>query len=204
MKNYYETLPEGYSADKIIDAKDKKTVILMNLFGVLLMIAAFLLLAFLKSEETLSLLNRPEEETPLSFLLKELLFLGIFLAGNILYMVLHELTHGAVYKAFTRQKLKFGFTGFVAFCGVPNGYVNKKTALCAVLAPFVLFSLIFLPLALCLKDGAVCLLFNLLFSAHFGGCVGDLACAFLLLTKYDGAVLMNDTGPKQTFYVKKN
>ena len=42
-----------------------------------------------------------------------------------------------------------------------------------------------------------------LFGIHFGGCVGDLYDTLVYLFKYKSPdTLMNDTGPKQTFYVK--
>ena len=52
----------------------------------------------------------------------------VFLVSLVLYLVLHELVHGAVYKALTHQKLTFGFTLTVAFCGVPDVYTSRKTA----------------------------------------------------------------------------
>ena len=48
------------------------------------------------------------------------------------------------------------------------------------------------------------MLFAALFTLHVAGCVGDLWVAGVLLFRYRGReVLMNDTGPKQTFYVKE-
>ena len=43
----------------------------------------------------------------------------------VLYMVLHELTHGLFYKIFTHEKLKFGMTLTVAYCGIPRIYTKK-------------------------------------------------------------------------------
>ena len=42
-----------------------------------------------------------------------------------------------------------------------------------------------------------------MFAMHFGGCVGDLWVAYYLLFKHrDKKILVNDTGPKQTFYIE--
>ena len=44
----------------------------------------------------------------------------------------------------------------------------------------------------------------LLLALHLGGCIGDLYDAWLYLFRFrDPATLMQDTGPKQTFYVKE-
>ena len=131
----------------------------------------------------------------------------VFLASLVLYLVLHELVHGAVYKALTHQKLTFGFTLTVAFCGVPDVYTSRKTALLSLLAPFVTFSILLIPLTLWFYsfNRLYYLLSGILFSVHFGGCVGDLYMTCLLLFKYkEQRTLMNDTGPKQTIYLPEN
>lgn len=74
-------------------------------------------------------------------------------------------------------------------------------ALCALLAPFVLFSAVFIAL-ICLCDGLAAATAILLFAVHFGGCAGDLYDTFLLLFRLRGDILMRDTGPKQTFYAR--
>ncbi|MCQ2122483.1 MAG: DUF3267 domain-containing protein, partial [Fibrobacter sp.] len=63
-------------------------------------------------------------------------------AVMLVYIVLHELVHGAVYKLLTGQKLTFGFKASVAYCGVPDIYVYRRTALAALLAPFVVFDIV--------------------------------------------------------------
>src|SRR5690606_17497437 len=112
---------------------------------------------------------------------------------------LHELTHGSVYKIYTKQKLKFGLTLFVVYCGVPNIYVNIKVALTSVSAQFVLYSIILIPILILISANLIYLSLLLVFGIHFSGCVGDLYVTYILL-KSKGKILMNDTGPKQTFY----
>ena len=128
---------------------------------------------------------------------------GILLAVMILYLVLHELTHGAAYKLLTGRRLTFGVSLTAAYCGVPDVYVYRKTALISLLAPFVVFDLVFVLLTLLLPDPWYRLDAALMLALHVGGCSGDLYDTFLYLTKFrDPATLMRDTGPKQTFYVK--
>ena len=101
------------------------------------------------------------------------LALGFWIA-IIAYLVLHELVHGAAYKFLTGQKLTFGITLSVAFCGVPEIYVYRRASLIAVLAPFVVFTLLGVVL-LAVFPGAWTRFFLLIFlGLHIGGCSGDL------------------------------
>ena len=190
---FYRELPAGYRTVKEIDAVgNKKFAVWMNLAALPLMLvsgAAAWLLRF--SGETLVLDD-----------LMSLSLSGLALCvGILVYLVLHELTHGLVYRLLTGEKLSFGLSWSCAWCGVPDIYVTRKTALCALLAPFVLFNAVFAVLiALCSGlAAAVCIV---LFSIHFGGCAGDLYDTYLLLFRLRGDILMRDTGPKQTFYQK--
>jgi hypothetical protein len=72
-----------------------------------------------------------------------------------------------------------------------------------MLAPFVIHSIWMIALICLLPANVWCLLVIVLFAIHFGGCAGDLYGTLILLFKYRGkSVLMNDSGPKQTFYVQ--
>ena len=124
----------------------------------------------------------------------------------IAYIILHELTHGAVYKALTKEKLRFGITWSAAFCGVPDIYTYRDTALKSLGAPLVLFSVILIPLLIWLYrvDAGWYLVAGVIFSLHISGCIGDLYMTALFLTKFkDPATLMRDTGPEQWIYGKK-
>lgn len=122
--------------------------------------------------------------------------------GYIAYIIVHELTHGVCYKALTKQKLRFGLTLTVAYCGLREGYVNKKTALISVLAPFVVHSIWLIPVIFLIPNNMIAAAFIVLFALHFGGCCGDLWVTFILLFRYrKQQVLMCDNGPKQQFFI---
>ena len=200
MENYYKTLPEGYREVKVVDAKEKKTSVLFVVFS-------FVLTAIPLVPVILTAGGGPRTLVEQNGRAHSMIAVAVFLVSLVLYLVLHELVHGAVYKALTHQKLTFGFTLTVAFCGVPDVYTSRKTALVALLAPFVTFSVILIPLALWFYsfNKLYYLLSGVLFAIHFGGCVGDLYMTYLLLFKYkDPRTLMNDTGPKQTIYLPEN
>ncbi len=186
---YEVELPEGYKPVKIVDAKDSKLIVVLNVITIVVTLG-FIALSFA--------IIRPSLEDGIP-VVKLMLAVSAFLV----YIVLHELTHGLAYKILTGRKLTFGLTLSVAYCGVPDIYVYRRTALISLLAPLTVFSILFLVPLFFLENPWNKFVMLLLFSEHFGGCTGDIYDTLLLLFKYkDPATLMNDTGPKQTFYQK--
>ena len=191
MKKSYETeLPEGYSEAYTVDAKKGKTVLLMNL-ACFAITAAVIAIAWL--------IIKPKNY----FENYDFLHSIIFIVAMLLYIVLHELTHGAAYKLTTGRKLTFGFTLSVAYCGVPDIYVYRKAAMTALLAPFFVFIPVFLIPSFLFANAWDKFYCSVLFAMHIGGCVGDLYDTILYIFKFRSPdTLMRDTGPKQTFYTK--
>ena len=189
MKKTFEpTLPAGYREALLIDAGDTKFGILINLAAIVLMVVIFVLV--------LPLLRLTSFTANSLLLLLTPMLIG--------YIVAHELVHGIAYKLLTRQKLTYGLKLTVAYCGVPDIYVYRRTALISLLAPFTVFTLLFGCLMLFLPDPAWRLVFAIMLAAHIGGCVGDLYDTLLYLFRFrDPETLMNDTGPAQRFYVKE-
>ena len=192
-KYYYNELPEDYEEVYTIDAKNKKTIIKFNVIALLIMIAVIIPViiyakAFFDENENL---------------FEMLLPIILVLPSMFIYIVLHELTHGLFYKIFTHEKLTFGMTLMVAYCGVPNLYVKKWPMFITQIAPFVIFNFIFgIPLFL-IKSYMFIILFGFLFAMHLSGCIGDIIGALLIIFKFKGKdYLINDTGPKQTYYKK--
>lgn len=193
-ERYFEReLPQNYTEVYSIDAKSKKTGTIFTIFSLLIALP-ILAIVFLNAD----------------FSAIDLRGDGImgqyfaFLAIIIGYLILHELTHGAVYKILTHEKLTFGISWSVAFCGVPNIYTYRRTALLSLLAPFTLFSVILLPLTIWLHhiNQIWYLICGVAFALHISGCVGDLYMAWLFLTRFRNPLtLMRDTGPAQWLYV---
>ncbi|MBO4283492.1 MAG: DUF3267 domain-containing protein [Clostridia bacterium] len=194
-KNFTRELPEGYRLVKTVDAGNKRFGFFMNLAAAALSAFAGVGGFFLKFG------SDPGSSVSIggNVWVFEGMLLGL-LAALIAYLVLHELTHGIVYKILTGEKLTFGLKLTCAYCGVPDIYVTRRTALLSLLAPFTLFSVVFL-VPFILLQGPLSLGFLILFALHFGGCVGDLYDTFLLLFRLKGKLLMRDSGPQQNFYV---
>ena len=192
-ENFCRELPHGYKEVYRIDAKSRKWSIVFTV-GSFIVALAIILPCLLAVDFG----GAGWSSTDIY------IAAAVLIVSIVVYIIAHELTHGIAYKALTGSKLTFGISLTVAFCGVPDIYVNRKTALIALLAPFTVFSALFCALAAWLYFvnpvyyGVAIILLGL----HFGGCIGDLFTAILLIFKLkDGALLMRDTGPEQTFYL---
>lgn len=195
-KNFEKELPAGYREVYHINAKNAKFGIIFNLIALVILVVVMLVAFIPLSGRDLS---RPLGESG-----RVMIGYLIFLASMILYIILHELVHGIAYKALTHEKLTFGMSWSCAYCGVPNLYVSRRTALIALAAPLVTFTVILLPLtaALFCVHPYIYIASAFLFGLHLGGCSGDMFMMLLLLIKYrDKALLVRDTGPEQFLYL---
>lgn len=193
-KHYELELPENYEEIYHINAKDSKT-------GLFLYIWALILTAIAAGITFPIYLCTKEFSFKIDFFTC-LYFLG-FAVIMVLYLIAHELVHGISYKILTNQKLSFGISWSCAYCGVPKIYVYRKASMIALIMPFAVFSVLFIGLLVWFYflNGLLYLLMALMFSLHFGGCVGDLYMFYLYLFKYkDSSILMRDTGPEQFIY----
>ena len=198
MKHFEEKLPENYRLVKTVDATKAPFAVVFNLLSLVMMVGAFAVLYFAFGTDV-SLIKEQFLTLP-DF--TKILALLLLVVGFIVYIVLHELVHGVVYKAFTKRKLTFGVTMTCAYCGVPDVFVYRTASLCAVLASCVICSIVIIVPMFFLQITVWFLLLAALFAMHFGGCVGDLYITVLYVFKFrDGKTLMRDTGPVQTFYL---
>lgn len=199
QQNFERQLPEGYKQALYINAKDAKLGIILNVVSLVIMLVVAVL-AILTVTVNGSLSNALEQGH-----LLEITFAGIiFMVLMLVYVVLHELVHGIAYKTLTGEKLTFGISWSCAYCGVPNIYTYRKTAIISVMAPLVVFSVLFV-IALAILYSISPLYYlavAFVFGLHLGGCSGDIYVLYLLLTKFKNKkTLMRDTGPEQFFYI---
>lgn len=192
--NFEKTLPKGYVLVKHVNAANsgKQTLVysLLAFVPLIIILPLLILIAYFTGDIT------QFENVGAAVIAGCAVF--------IVYIILHELTHGVTYKCFTGQKLKFGLTLTVAFCGVPDVYVRKKASIAALIMPFAVFSVIFLSLTVGLwfVSPLYGIVAGAVFACHLGGCVGDLHWTLMYLTKYKNCnTLMRDTGPEQWLYV---
>lgn len=199
-KNFERELPSGYKQSLHINAKDAKFGIIFNLISLLVLAVVVAVAIFSLSFKGYTFGEVFSLDLPNLLITYLVFFLSIFS-----YIILHELVHGVAYKSLTGEKLTFGLSWSCAFCGVPNIFTYRKTAIIAIVAPFAVFTILLIPtiIALYFVSPLYYLIFAFVFGLHFGGCSGDLYLLILLLIKYkDNTTLMRDTGPEQFIYVK--
>ena len=135
MKSY-NSLPEDYQAIYAVNLqKDKKIAVFINVLSFI--IAALMLIPasfFVPLSSLFSMENG---------LINYFIRFACLLVLMILYMVLHELTHGIAMKICGTKKIKYGFTGLYAYAGSDDFY-DKKSYIFIALAPVVLLGLILL------------------------------------------------------------
>lgn len=192
---YEAELPDGYRLVHSVNFKSKRTAMRFNLLALCVLALALLI-------SSLFLIGRPLK----AFALTGAQFYigyGVFFVAMLVYLLLHELTHGLCYKLLTGKKLTYGISLSCAYCGVPDIYLYRRYALIAALAPFVVFTLVFIPLLIYTYYlhpmaylGAAFML-----GMHLGGCLGDLYISYLALRTRTPALLIRDTGAEQFFYL---
>ena len=194
MNRYYEEiLPEGYSEAFTVDANDKKQGMKFQV-AVFISIAVLINLLFF-----LYALPRLDQIAAGFTVIK----CTAFVIAYPLYVVLHELTHGLVYKLLTGKKLTFGFKPPSAYCGVPDVYTYRITSLLSLSAPLTVYSIIFVLLFFMIHDSFSKAMILLLFVLHISGCAGDLYGIWLFLFRFKSpSTLRKDFGSRQVYYIK--
>ena len=200
-QNFEKDLPSGYTQALYINAKDVKFGVIFNLIAVvvlgIVMAGAFLSLRF-NGGMSFNFFEADPWQLTVAY--------TVFLVSMLAYIILHELVHGIAYKALTGERLTFGISWSCAFCGVPSIYTYRRTAIIAILSPFITFTVLFIPVLAILYflSPLFYLMTAFIFGLHLGGCCGDLYVFYLLLTRFkDKKTLIRDTGPEQFFYISE-
>lgn len=184
-RHCFQQLPDGYEKTLVLDLqKDSKLALVVN--GLAVGIAAVMLaVGFLLM--------------PVFAISASLPALAAFLVCTVLYIVLHELVHGACMKLFGAKKVRFGFTGLYAFAG-SSEYFKKGAYIVVALAPLVVWGAVFL--ALNLAMGAKYFWFiYLLQLVNVSGAAGDLYVSFRFL-RMPRDILVQDTGISMTVFAQ--
>ena len=189
--NCTRELPEGYREILSIDLqKDQKTALLVN--GLTLIPTVILAVIGLAAAPIRSLFDMSRGFGPY------FLRFGILLAGLFLYIVLHELTHAAVMKAYGAKKLRFGYTGLYAYAGSEEDFFAKRSYRQIALAPLVVWTVVFCVLAFLVpQDWFWVIWFWQIMNVS--GAAGDVYVTVKLLRQPQD-ILVKDTGVSMTVY----
>lgn len=186
-------LPEYYKEILRIDLqKDKKLALIVNILAIV--IAAVLAVPAHFVVPIFSLFNM--ESGFGNYLLR----FAVLLVAIVLYMVLHELVHGAVMKLCGTKKVKYGFTGMYAFAG-SDDYYDKKAYLIIALSPVVLWGIL-LAVWSCFVSPEWFWVIYLVQITNLSGAAGDLfvTVKFLKLPK---DILVKDYGVSMVVYSRQ-
>ena len=128
------TLPEGYREIYSVNLqKDKKVMLLLNLFSLLIGAALIVPVLFFKPISALFSMEKGMGSY--------LLIFAAIIVFSVVYLVLHELVHGVAMKLCGTKKVKYGFTGLYAFAGSTDFY-GKGAYIFIALAPVVFWGII--------------------------------------------------------------
>lgn len=193
---FFDELPAGYREIRLYDVNSRRFKLITGpvSFAVSLIIAALVFASRIRfSADNLTVRWHP------LYLLHVLTVIALIVG----YTVLHELTHGLVYKILTGRKLSFGFFGSMAYCGLPGVYVRRNVAAASCIAPFVVFTAVFAVLLYALPVNIFWFVLLIAFMNHIGGCFADLY-AFAIMLRRGKDLLMLDNGKDQHVFVKDN
>ena len=191
MKSY-NSLPEGYHVIYTVNLqKDKKIAVFIN---VLSFIIAALMLIPASFFVSLSALFSMENG-----LINYFIRFACLLVLMILYMVLHELTHGVAMKLCGTKKIKYGFTGLYAYAGSDDFY-DKKSYIFIALAPVVLLGFILLIVNFFVSYEWFYVIY-ILQIINISGAAGDYFVS-AKFSKMPKDILVSDSGIGMTVYSK--
>lgn len=186
-------LPEYYKEMLRIDLqKDKKLALIVNILAIVIAVVLAVPAHFVVP--IFSLFNM--ESGFGNYLLRFV----VLLLAIVLYMVLHELVHGAVMKLCGTKKVKYDFTGMYAFAG-SDDYYDKKAYLIIALSPVVLWGIL-LAVWSCFVLPEWFWVIYLVQITNLSGAAGDLfvTVKFLKLPK---DILVKDYGVSMVVYSRQ-
>lgn len=187
-----QNLPDGYKKILSINfQEDKKTAVWINISALIIAAALAIPMHFKVSVATLFDMSKGLGSYAVRFIC-----IAVFL---VLYMVLHELVHGAAMKICGTKKVKYGFTGLYAFAGSEDFY-DKRSYLFIALAPIVLWGIV-----LAVINAVVPLewfwVIYLVQITNISGAAGDLYVT-LKFSKLPKDILVCDSGVSMCVYSK--
>lgn len=177
----HRTLPKGYryagTLDFMRNRAQLKAVVILSLALIAVSTLAGLLIA-------------PVELSWRLMASRWVLWPALF-AALILYIPLHELTHGVAMFALSGVKPKYGLKLPYAYCG-STAWFDRKSHVITALAPVVLWGVGLLVAALRVPREWFWFFWVVQIS-NLSGSAGDIVCVWLLL-RMKGDLLIQDTG----------
>lgn len=188
-----QTLPEGYALLRTVDLqKDKKTALCVNLLA--LVIAAVMAVGGALAVPIRTFFDMS------GGIGQYILRFAALIGGSVAYIVLHELTHAVVMRAYGAGKVRFGFTGIYAFAGSEADYFPRRAYRHIALSPVILWGAVFALLCFLVPREWFWVVY-LLQITNISGAAGDIwvTAAF---TRLPADILISDSGVSMRVYGK--
>lgn len=182
MKNT-NILPDKYALEKSYDLKQQNMNFIIQMIFIIIA-GIFIGLAFLIKIQ-------------LSSDYSGFITAGITIGLVLIYMFLHELTHGIFISLFSKSKSRYSFN-FPFLTTGTDAYLNKKSFIIVCLAPSVLWGIV-LGISFFLVPNHLMLSFYILLGLNFAGSAGDYLQTIIIL-KSQKDVLIKDDGSKTNIY----
>ena len=180
-------LPAGYREIKRIDLmSNRKEMIWVNVLALGIM-CGMIALGFLICPPFTKLLLG----------LQTILNIILLLACTMLYMILHELVHGILMKAYSGVKPRYGFTGLYAYAG-SDALFSRRQYLIIAFAPVVLLGIILSVLNVQFYESWFWF-FYIIQIVNISGAAGDIYVGTQIV-RSQNVVLIRDTGTGMTLY----
>jgi hypothetical protein len=188
-------LPESYREIMHIDLqKNKKLAILVNAAACIIMVVMLIPIIMINSFSAIA-------EVVLSPSMRFMLKVVLMVPAMILYMVLHELTHGIFMRKYSGVKPKYGFTGLYAFAG-STAYFNKKSYIIISLAPIVILGMVLAILQFTIPFEWFWFVY-ILQIVNISGAAGDIYVTYKM-SKVPEDILVQDAGVSMTIYSQQS
>ena len=187
-----QQLPEDYREIFAVDLENnKKSALYVNVLAVLISVLMVVVMNFIIPLSTLF-----EGNVGAGGLILRILVLIVLL---LLYIVLHELTHGITMKLCGCQTVTYGFSGMYAYASCQS-FFCKNAYLTVALAPVFLWGIV-LTVVCWLVPASWFWVFYILQIANIAGAAGDYYVTFHFFFLPEDN-LIYDTGTAMTVYSK--
>ena len=185
-----QVLPENYKEVCTIDLqKNKKEAIIVNVIAGTVSLVMFVIM-----ELKMPLFTWIDEMAEKGLLVTAL---AAMVLGTVVYVILHEFTHGITMRCMGGKQVRYGFTGMYAYAGSSEDYFPKRQYICIALAPVILWGVIFAVLQILLPEWEWVIWF--LQMMNVGGAAGDMYVTARVLGMSE-TILVMDTGVNMTVY----
>jgi len=198
--NATQRLPEGYRLLHSLDLiKDHKLLLTLSLVSIGLFVVTWVglgwLFQWLRPDITSGVTGFSFSITGIPDILAPFL---VILGVTLMMLIVHEAIHGIFFRVFTGGRVKFAFKGAYAYAAAPDWYLPKKPYMVISLAPLVLMTAAGIIASLFVPLNWITPII-LLLAMNASGAVGDIY-VFLLLTRMENDVLIQDFGEKMAIY----